>query len=232
MLWTPSRRNAGRIDCFDLFSNFAIPKATLAQSVEQRIRNAQVASSSLVSGSKRQPSGCLFSLYTGAAAPDPCSAQVAFRHFCLRKKSRDRAGALLSTSRQANHRQQYSNEPGSDGASTELSDRSFRGPQATHARLPSLRLLSLSKHRGAGGEIVKRDLRGLAGAIDPAAQSVQDSRGQSPFSRRGWPRQSSFYGHMRHYRAASHCEEMTSEKGMKRHSRNCCRPGQVGTFRG
>ena len=111
MLWTPSRRNAGRIDCFDLFSNFAIPKATLAQSVEQRIRNAQVASSSLVSGSKRQPSGCLFSLYTGAAAPDPCSAQVAFRHFCLRKKSRDRAGALLSTSRQGKQLQQSETDP-------------------------------------------------------------------------------------------------------------------------
>jgi hypothetical protein len=144
--------------------------------------------------------------------------------------SRDRAGALMSTSRQASHRQQYSNEPRSGGASTELSDRSFRGPQATHARLPSLRLLSLSKHRGAGGEIVKRDLRGLAGAIGPAAQSVQDSPGQSPFTRRGWPRQSSFYGHMRHYRAASPCEEMTSAKGLKRHSRNCCRPGQVGTY--
>ncbi len=95
MLWTPSRRNAGRIDCFDLFSIFAIPKATLAQSVEQRIRNAQVASSSLVSGSKRQPSGCLFSLYTGSAVPDRYAAgQSRLGHSRAKTSQPSRSGAL------------------------------------------------------------------------------------------------------------------------------------------
>ena len=40
------------------------PKATLAQSVEQRIRNAQVVSSSLMSGSRKgSPQGLLFFIY-------------------------------------------------------------------------------------------------------------------------------------------------------------------------
>ena len=39
---------------FGLQAHLILTKATLAQSVEQRIRNAQVASSSLVSGSKQK----------------------------------------------------------------------------------------------------------------------------------------------------------------------------------
>ena len=83
---------------------------------------------------------------------------------------------------------------------------------------------------GQASAVIGYGMRGLAGAIGSRGHSGLDSSGQSPFARWGWPRQSSFYGHMRHYRAASPCEEMTSAKGLKRHSRNCCRPGQVGTY--
>jgi hypothetical protein len=62
---------------------------------------------------------------------------------------------------------------------------------------------------GQASAVIGYGMRGLAGAIGSRGHSGLDSSGQSPFARWGWPRQSSFYGLLRHCRPASPCGEMT-----------------------
>ena len=62
---------------------------------------------------------------------------------------------------------------------------------------------------GQASAVIGYGMWGLAGAIGSRGRSELDSRGQSPFARRGWPRQSSFYVLLLHYRPASPCGEIT-----------------------
>ena len=61
---------------------------------------------------------------------------------------------------------------------------------------------------GRALEAMVCDLQGLAAAIGSRGHSGLDSPGQSPFPRRGWPRQPLFYGLLRHYCTASPCRRI------------------------